>query len=163
MTKAKELKEGDQAPEFSLPASDGRKISLKDFRERSRVVLYFYPKDDTPGCTKEACGFRDAIGEFEGQDVVILGVSPDDEASHQEFIQKYNLPFVLLSDVDQKMSSAYGVYKQKTNYGKTYMGIERTTFVIDKTGKISKIYPKVKVDHHIDEVLEFLQETSSEG
>lgn len=159
MSKDKELMEGEPAPDFSLPASDGRKISLKDFKGKKRVVLYFYPKDDTPGCTKEACGFRDSIQEFDAQDAVILGVSLDDEASHIKFIQKYNLPFTLLSDNDIEVSKAYGVYKEKNMYGKTYWGIERTTFIIDKAGRIERIYPKVKVENHIDEVLESLKST----
>jgi len=160
MIKDKELKEGDPAPDLSLPASNGQNISLKDYKNKKRVVLYFYPKDDTPGCTKEACDFRDTIGEFAAQDAVILGVSLDDEASHKKFIQKYNLPFTLLSDADNRVCRAYGVYKQKSMYGKTYWGIERTTFVIDKNGCIAKIYPKVKVDNHIHEVLDFLKTTS---
>jgi peroxiredoxin Q/BCP len=145
------------APDFSLPSSGGRKVSLKDFKGKRRVVLYFYPKDDTPGCTKEACGFRDTIREFEAQDTVILGVSLDDEESHKKFIEKYNLPFTLLSDLDSEVSKVYGVYKLKNMYGKTYWGIERTTFIIDKSGRIAKVFPKVKVDHHIDEVLSFLK------
>ncbi len=157
MTQSKELKEGDPAPDFFLPASNGQKISLKDYRGKKSVVLYFYPKDDTPGCTKEACGFRDTIRQFEAQDTVILGVSLDDESSHKKFIQKYSLPFTLLSDVDHQMSTAYGVYKEKNMYGKTYWGIERTTFVIDKAGRIAKIFPKVKVDNHINEVLDFIK------
>jgi peroxiredoxin Q/BCP len=160
MAKDKELKEGDLAPDFSLSASNGQKISLKDYKGKKRVVLYFYPKDDTPGCTKEACDFRDTIGEFMAKDAVILGVSLDDETSHKKFIQKYSLPFTLLSDVDNKVSRTYGVYKQKNMYGKTYWGIERTTFVIDKDGLIAKIYPKVKVENHINEVLDFLKGTS---
>lgn len=156
MEKEKALKEGDVAPDFLLPSSEGRKISLKDFKGKKRVVLYFYPKDDTPGCTKEACGFRDTIRQFNALDTVILGVSLDDEESHKKFIEKYNLPFTLLSDVDSRVSKAYGVYKLKNMYGKTYWGIERTTFVIDKSGCIAKVFPKVKVDHHIDEVLNFL-------
>ena len=157
MSMDKELKEGDSAPDFSLPSSNGERISLKDYKGKKRVVLYFYPKDDTPGCTQEACDFRDTTSEFSAQDAVIVGVGLDDENSHRKFIQKYNLPFTLLSDVDQQMSKTYGVYKQKNMYGKTYWGIERTTFVIDKTGRIARIYPKVKVDHHIHEVLDFLK------
>ncbi|MCI0529917.1 MAG: thioredoxin-dependent thiol peroxidase [Nitrospira sp.] len=157
MMKEKELKEGEQAPDFSLPSSEGRNISLKDFKGKKSVVLYFYPKDDTPGCTKEACGFRDMIRQFEAKDSMILGVSLDDESSHKKFIQKYSLPFTLLSDVDHQMSTAYGVYKEKNMYGKTYWGIERTTFVIDKAGRIAKIFPKVKVDNHISEVLDFIK------
>jgi peroxiredoxin Q/BCP len=153
----KELNEGDFAPDFSLPSSNGGRISLKDYKGKKHVVLYFYPKDDTPGCTKEACDFRDTTSEFADQDAVILGVSLDDENSHRKFIQKYNLPFTLLSDLDQQVSNAYRVYKQKNMYGKTYWGIERTTFVIDKNGRIAKIYPKVKVDRHIHDILDFLK------
>ena len=160
MIQDKELKEGDPAPDFSLSSSEGRKISLKDFKGKKSVVLYFYPKDDTPGCTKEACGFRDRIQEFESRGTVILGVSLDDEASHKKFIQKYSLPFTLLSDVDYKVSTAYGVYKEKSMYGKTYWGIERTTFVIDKASRIAKIFPKVKVDNHIPEVLDLIKTTT---
>jgi thioredoxin-dependent peroxiredoxin len=160
MTKSKELKElkeGDRAPDFSLPDQSGKRVSLKDFKGKNRVVLYFYPKDDTPGCTKEACGFRDMIKDFAAQEAVVLGVSLDDEASHQKFITKYNLPFPLLSDTDHRVSSEYGVYKEKSMYGKTYWGIERTTFVIDQDGRIAKIFPKVKVDDHIPQVLEALR------
>jgi peroxiredoxin Q/BCP len=157
MTEDKELKEGKPAPEFSLSSSEGRKVSLKDFKGKKSVVLYFYPKDDTPGCTKEACSFRDMIRQFEAQDAVILGVSLDDESSHKKFILKYSLPFTLLSDVDHQLSTAYGVYKEKSMYGKTYWGIERTTFIINKAGRIAKIFPKVKVDHHIAEVLDFIK------
>lgn len=155
--KALVLKEGDPAPDFSLPSSEGGRIGLKDFKGRKHVVLYFYPKDDTPGCTREACGFRDAVGEFSVVNAVILGVSLDDEVSHKKFIDKYSLPFALLSDGDQRVSKAYGVYKEKSLYGKTYWGIERTTFVIDTDGRIAKIFPKVKVDTHVDEVLDFLR------
>ena len=154
------LKEGDAAPEFSLPSSEGREVRLGDFRGKSRVVLYFYPKDDTPGCTKEACGFRDMASDFESQEAVVLGMSLDDEDSHRKFIKKYALPFTLLSDRDAEVCKAYGVYKLKNMYGKSFWGIERTTFVIDKEGRIAKIYPRVKVDHHIQEVLECLKTTS---
>jgi len=156
MVEDKVLKEGEMAPDFSLPTSDGGKTSLKDFKGKKQVVLYFYPKDDTPGCTKEACGFRDTIGEYEAQDAVVLGVSSDDEASHKKFIQKYSLPFTLLSDVDGSVSKNYGVYKKKNMYGKSYWGIERTTFIIDKSGLIARIFPKVQVENHINEVLKFL-------
>lgn len=152
------LKEGDMAPEFSLPSSEGKQVSLKDFRGKKRVVLYFYPKDDTPGCTKEACGFRDSFAGFGAQGAEILGVSLDDEDSHRKFIQKYNLPFTLLSDEDAKVSKAYGVYKQKNMYGKSFWGIERTTFVIDRDGRLAKIFPKVKVDEHIPEVMAALKQ-----
>jgi len=123
------------------------------------VVLYFYPKDDTPGCTKEACSFRDERPKFDKKDAVILGVSFDDLESHKKFAGKYKLPFPLLSDADKKIAEAYGVYKEKSMYGRTYMGIERSTFVIDKDGKIAQVYRKVRVDGHSDEVLGALSET----
>jgi len=151
------LNAGDKAPDFSLYDQDKKKISLSDFIGRQEVVLYFYPKDDTPGCTKEACGFRDSITAFKNKDTVVLGVSNDDTASHQKFANKYELPFPLLSDVDKKVAEAYGVYKEKNMYGKKYMGIERTTYVIGKDGKIKKIFPKVKVDGHVEEVLQALE------
>jgi peroxiredoxin Q/BCP len=147
-----ELHVGDKAPEFSLPDQDGNKVSLKSFRGR-QVLLYFYPKDDTPGCTKEACGFRDSFERFKKAGVVVLGVSLDDRASHEKFIGKYGLPFSLLSDEDGRISNTYGVYKLKNMYGKKYWGIERTTFVIDQTGRIKAVFKKVKVDGHVDEVL----------
>ena len=152
-----ELQEGDSAPNFSLPAGDGRTIALKDFRGKQAVVLYFYPKDDTPGCTKEACSFRDERAKFDRLGAAVLGVSLDPVASHQKFSKKYDLNFPLLADEEMAVSKAYGVYKLKTNYGKTYWGIERSTFVIDKQGKIQKIFRKVKVDGHSDEVLEALK------
>jgi peroxiredoxin Q/BCP len=150
---AKELKVGDAAPDFHLPSTEGREIALKEFRGKKNVVLYFYPKDDTPGCTKEACSFRDERPKFDKKDAVILGVSFDDLESHKKFAGKYKLPFPLLSDADKKIAEAYGVYKEKSMYGRTYMGIERSTFVIDKDGKIAQVYRKVKVDGHSDEIL----------
>ncbi len=152
-----QLAEGRKAPAFNLPASTGGKLSLKDFRDHHHVVLYFYPKDMTSGCTKEACSFRDLRGEFEQADAVILGVSMDDLASHEKFVNKEGLNFPLLSDPDGKVCTAYGVYKEKSMYGRTYMGIERTTVVIDKRGVIRRVYPKVKVARHADEVLEFVK------
>ena len=151
------LKEGLKAPEFTLPSSEGKDISLKDYKGKSRVVLYFYPKDDTPGCTVEACGFRDNIKKIEGLDAVVLGVSPDNTDSHDKFIAKFKLPFMLLSDTDKKVCEAYGVWVEKSMYGKTYMGVARTTFVIGKDGKIAKIYEKVKPDVHAQEVLDLLK------
>lgn len=150
------LKEGDGAPEFNLLAHNGQKVQLQDFRGKKRVVLYFYPKDDTPGCTVEACGFRDKISAIEAKDAVILGVSPDGAASHNKFIEKFNLPFLLLSDEDKKTCKDYGVWIKKRLYGREYMGIDRTTFIIGKDGKIEKIYAKVKADGHNEEVLAFL-------
>jgi thioredoxin-dependent peroxiredoxin len=151
------LNPGEKAPDFSLYDQDKKKIGLRDFIGKQEVVLYFYPKDDTPGCTKEACGFRDSINAFKKKDAVVLGVSNDDQVSHQKFANKYELPFPLLSDVDKKVAEAYGVYKEKNMYGKKYMGIERTTFVIGKDGKVKKIFPKVKVDGHVEEVLQALE------
>ena len=154
-----ELNVGDKAPEFSLPSDSGTTVSLKSLRGK-QVVLYFYPKDDTPGCTKEACGFRDAMKPIKKANTVVLGVSNDDEASHQKFIKKYDLPFTLLSDVDTTVSKAYGVYKEKNMYGKVYWGIERSTFLIDQDGKIKAIFRKVKVDGHVEEVMEKLESES---
>lgn len=150
------IEEGMKAPEFTLPASGGKKVSLADFKGKSRVVLYFYPKDDTPGCTVEACGFRDKIKKIEGTGAVVLGVSPDDQASHDRFVEKFKLPFILLSDADKAVCRAYGVWVKKSMYGKEYMGVARTTFVIGKDGKIEKIYEKVKTEAHAEEVLGFL-------
>lgn len=149
---------GKPAPDFTLPSSSGESVSLKSFKNRKTVVLYFYSKDDTPGCTKEACGFRDLAAEFEKTGSVILGVSNDPVDSHARFREKFKLPFELLADEDASVSKAYGVYKQKNLYGKKYMGIERTTFIIDRTGRIAQIYPKVKVDGHVADVLAFLGE-----
>ena len=151
----KELKEGDIAPEFTLKSTDGRDISLKDFRGK-QVVLYFYPKDDTPGCTKEACDFRDNLARVKAKGGVVLGISNDSVDSHNRFREKFDLPFTLLSDEDKSISEAYGVYKKRSLYGKEFMGIERTTFIIDENGKIKKIFPKVKVEGHIEEILQVL-------
>ena len=146
------LTEKDPAPAFSLASTAGKNIGLKDLKG-NKIVLYFYPKDDTPGCTKEACNFRDGIADLEKAGAVVLGVSPDDVASHEKFQKKFNLPFALLADTDHAVADAYGVWKEKSMYGKKYMGIERTTFIIDGKGKIAKIFPKVKVDEHHAEVL----------
>ena len=148
---------GDKAPEINLTASNGKVISLKDYKDQKNVVLYFYPKDDTPGCTVQACGFRDAIKNVEKVDAVVLGVSPDGISSHQKFIQKFNLPFILLSDEDKKTCQGYGVWVEKSMYGRKYMGVARTTFIIDKTGKIAKIFEKVKPQGHEEEVLAALK------
>jgi peroxiredoxin Q/BCP len=147
---------GRTAPDFSLPSTTGENISLRQFKGKQTVILYFYPKDDTPGCTKEACEFRDFSAEFEKHHAVILGVSTDTLESHQQFKEKRKLPFPLLSDTDATVSKQYGVYKQKNLYGKKYLGIERTTFVIDRTGRVAQIYPKVKVEGHIQDLLEFV-------
>ena len=151
------LSVGDEAPNFSLHSTNGGIVSLSDYKGKTNVVLYFYPKDDTPGCTKEACFFRDMQAEFEQAGAVILGVSNDSVKSHNAFAAKYHLPFPLLADEDRSVVNAYGVLKEKSNYGKTYLGIERTTFVIDKNGVVREMWPKVKVEGHIDEVLGFVQ------
>ncbi len=147
---------GKPAPDFSLPSTSGESVSLKQYKGKKTVVLYFYPKDDTPGCTKEACGFRDLREQFEAAGAVILGVSNDPVDSHLKFREKHKLPFDLLADEDASVSKAYGVYKQKNLYGKKYLGIERTTFIIDRTGRIAQIYPKVKVEGHVQDVLGFI-------
>ncbi|HEX7078313.1 MAG TPA: thioredoxin-dependent thiol peroxidase [Candidatus Eisenbacteria bacterium] len=143
---------GMPAPEFSLPSTLGRRVTLSEFRGK-RVILYFYPKDDTPGCTQEACAFRDNLPRIEAKDAVVLGISLDDDLSHQRFAQKYNLPFPLLSDVDAAVSRQYGVYKEKNLYGRSFWGIERTTFVVDRDGKVENVFRRVKVEGHADEVL----------
>ena len=155
------MREGTKAPEFSLMASNGKKISLKDFRGKQRVVLYFYPKDDTPGCTVEACGFRDKIQQIEKKDAVVLGVSPDGVDSHNKFIEKFDLPFILLADEDKGVCKAYGVWVKKSMYGREYMGVARTTFIIGKDGAIEKIYEKVKPEGHNNEILEFLTDVGA--
>jgi peroxiredoxin Q/BCP len=137
---------GKPAPDFSLPSTSGESVTLKQFKGKKTVVLYFYPEDETPGCTKEACGFRDLTAQFEAAGAVILGVSANDMETHLRFRTKHKLPFELLVDADATISKQYGVWKQKNLYGKKFMGIERTTFVIDKTGRIAQIYPKVKVE-----------------
>jgi peroxiredoxin Q/BCP len=148
---------GKTAPDFSLPSTTGENISLKQFKGKKTVILYFYPKDETPGCTKEACELRDHAEDMDRENVVILGVSTDSLESHQKFREKHKLPFPLLSDEDAAVSKLYGVYKQKNLYGKKYLGIERTTFIIDRTGRIAQIYPKVKVDGHVQDLMEFVR------
>ena len=152
---ASDLKVGQKAPDFTVMDDKGEKLKLADLKGK-KVVLYFYPKDDTPGCTKEACAFRDGIDKIKKRGAVVLGVSADSVESHKKFKSKFDLNFPLLADSDKKMIEAYGVWKEKSMYGKKYMGIERTTFVIDENGKIAHIFPKVKVDQHYDEVLEAL-------
>ncbi len=150
------LTEGQPAPDFSLPTTEGSTVRLSDLRGK-KVVLYFYPKDDTPGCTKEACSFRDHLGALQQMGVVVLGVSPDSVQSHQKFAQKYGLNFPLLADEGAQVATAYGVWKEKKQYGRTYMGIERTTFLIDENGIVRKVFPKVKVDGHVEEVMEAIR------
>lgn len=146
------LKEGDKAPDFKAKDQNGNTVKLSTLKG-NRVVLYFYPKDDTPGCTKEACSFRDADDVYKKKGIKVLGVSIDDEKSHQKFISKYELPFDLIADTDKAIVEKYGVWGEKSMYGKKYMGTHRKTFLIDETGKIVKIFDKVKVGEHADEVL----------
>lgn len=146
------LNVGDKAPDLTAMNDRGERVSLKDFRGKT-VVLYFYPKDMTSGCTVEACDFRDNLARIKRKDAVVLGVSPDTEKSHGKFRDKYELTFPLLADPDKKIVTDYGVWKEKSMYGRKYMGVERTTFIIDAKGKIANIFPKVKVAGHVDEVL----------
>jgi peroxiredoxin Q/BCP len=143
---------GKKAPEFTLQGSSKDPVSLKDLKGKT-VVIYFYPKDDTPGCTKEACDFRDSLKKFTSKKAIVLGVSPDTLKAHDKFIDKFELPFELLSDPDHAVAEKYGVWVEKSMYGRKYMGIERSTFVIDPEGKLKAEFRKVKVDGHVDEVL----------
>ena len=150
------LEEGKKAPSFTLKNQNGEQVSLNNFKGKN-VVLYFYPKDNTSGCTAEACSFRDDFPKFEKTDAVILGVSPDSVESHKKFEQKYKLNFDLLSDEKKEVLEKYNVWQEKSMYGRKYMGVVRTTFIIDPEGKIKKIFPKVKVNGHNKEVLEALK------
>jgi len=154
------LNVGDPAPEFELPDAEGNPVKLQDLKGKW-VVLYFYPRDNTPGCTKEACGFRDAYSEYEGSDVVVLGVSTDDAKSHTKFATKHELPFPLLVDEGGAIASEYGSYGLKKFMGKEYMGISRSTFIIDPDGKLAKIYRKVKPEPHAQEVLQDIAELAN--
>jgi len=159
MAKSDGLKVGDRAPAFNLPATpDGKKLRLSSFKGEKNVVLYFYPRDNTPGCTTEACDFRDSLAHFDGEDTMILGVSTDSIASHEKFTDKYELPFPLLADEEHEVAEKYGVWVEKNMYGKKSMGMLRSTFLIDKQGKIAKIWRRVKVDGHVDAVKETLAE-----
>jgi peroxiredoxin Q/BCP len=149
---AKSLKEGDTAPEISLLTDSGDPFSLASMRGKN-IVLYFYPKADTPGCTKEACAFRDSSRKFSKANTVVVGLSPDTTAAQAKFRAKFDLPFTLLADPDHKVAELYGVWKEKSMYGRKYMGVERTTFLLDGKGVIKKIFPKVKVEGHPEEVL----------
>ena len=149
------VQEGKPAPEFELTSDSGESVKLSDLRGKP-VVLYFYPKDDTPGCTAQACGIRDAWGDFERAGAIVLGVSPDDEQSHVKFKSKYDLPFTLLADTDHKTADEYGVWGEKTYAGKKYMGVFRSTFVIDEEGNVVKEMRDVKPDTHADDVLAVL-------
>ncbi|AOS84039.1 peroxiredoxin [Chlorobaculum limnaeum] len=151
------LQEGQKAPEFTVKDQDGKEVSLGDYLGK-RVVLYFYPKDDTPGCTKEACAFRDNFPNFQQIDVVVLGVSVDGQKAHRKFVDKYELPFTILVDEEKKIVEAYGVWGLKKFMGKEYMGTNRVTYLIDEEGTIEKVWPKVKPETHAAEVLEWLQQ-----
>jgi peroxiredoxin Q/BCP len=148
---------GEPAPTFDLATFPKGRTKLSQFKGKKNVILYFYPRDDTPGCTKEACGFRDQFGKFQAADTAVLGISTDTVESHQKFIEKFSLPFPLLADEDHSVAEKYGVWVEKNMYGKKSMGIQRATFLIDKTGKIAGVWPKVKVDGHVDEVFAALK------
>ncbi len=150
-----ELNIGMEAPDFALPSDSGEIIRLSDFKGK-KIILYFYPKDDTPGCTKEACSFRDNLNTLQSQNIVVLGVSADSVESHKKFKEKYNLNFPLLSDEKLEVIKKYGVWKEKNLYGKKTMGIERSTFIIDENGKIIKIFRKVQVEGHVEEIKKVL-------
>ena len=147
------LKVGTPAPAFTASSDSGQNLSLKDFRGK-KVILYFYPKDNTPGCTKEACDFRDATDRLHDKGVTVLGVSPDSVVSHQKFKKKYSLPFPLIVDEDHRIAEAYGVWQEKSLYGRKFMGIVRSTFVIDEKGKVAEVHQKVKVNGHVESLLE---------
>lgn len=149
------LQIGTKAPDFTLLDKDGKSVSLSDFLGK-RVVLYFYPRDNTPGCTRQACAFAGAYKEFEERDIVVIGISRDSVASHQKFAEKYDLPFVLLSDPDRQAIESYGVWQEKKNYGKVSMGVVRATYLIDAEGNVEAVMPKVKPDTNAAEILEML-------
>jgi len=150
------LKEGELAPDFALPDAAGRTVRLSDFRGQT-VILYFYPRDETPGCTTEACGFRDDHAALTGHGAVIIGVSPDSPAAHARFARKHNLPFILLADTEHTAAGAYGVWKEKKRYGRTFWGVERTTFLIDRQGRIARIFRNVRPAGHSRQVLAVLE------
>ncbi len=157
------LEVGKKAPLFTLPAHSGQTIKLKDYfgSDGKNVVLYFYPRDNTPGCTTEACDFRDGLAQFEQADTVVLGISTDDVKSHQKFVEKFTLPFPLLADTDHAVAEKYGVWVEKSNYGKKFMGIQRSTFLINKQGKIAAIWSNVKVAGHVAKVAEALSQLNA--
>lgn len=152
---------GSTAPAFNLPAYPEGKIKLSQFKGEKNVVLYFYPRDNTPGCTTEACDFRDNIARIQSADTVVLGISTDDVKSHEKFATKFELPFPLLADEDHAICEKYGVWVEKNMYGKVSMGVQRATFLIDKQGKIARVWPKVKVDGHVAEVAEVAEAIAS--
>lgn len=149
------ISENEVAPDFTLDNEDGEPVSLSDFRGR-KVVLYFYPKDDTPGCTVQACELRDNVQSFDTRNAVVLGVSPDSPRAHRKFKDKYGLPFTLLADVDHEVATKYGVWKEKSMYGRKYWGNERTTFVIDEEGRVARVLPRVKPAEHVGQLLEII-------
>ncbi|MAM42150.1 MAG: thioredoxin-dependent thiol peroxidase [Thaumarchaeota archaeon] len=151
------LNEGDKAPSFNMPTNKGENVSLSKLKGQ-KIVLYFYPRDDTPGCTKEACGFRDDLSKYKRAGAVVIGVSRDSVESHEKFVKKFDLNFMLASDKEGDVCEKYDAWRMKNMYGKEYMGIGRSTFLIDTKGKINKIWPKVKVDGHVDEVLKAVKE-----
>ena len=153
----KALKAGDKAPTFSLKNTDGKTVKLSDFKGK-KLVLYFYPRDMTPGCTKEACGFRDDYAQLKKRGVEVVGVSADDQASHQKFTEKYSLPFPLLSDTDHSVMEKYGAWGEKNMYGKKMMGVLRSTFIIDEEGRVAHVFRKVKTDSHSQDVLKALDQ-----
>ncbi len=156
------LTAGTPAPDFALQDQNGQTVRLSDFRGRW-VVLYFYPKDMTPGCTQEACSFRDSYNDYQAHNIAVLGVSADDTESHRKFAQKYELPFPLLADTDHQVSEAYGAWRQKHLYGKSFWGVDRITYVIDPEGKVYHVYSKVKPASHGDEVLALIQQARGDG
>ena len=151
------IKEGEAAPDFEARDAEGNTVRLSDLRGQ-KVALYFYPKDDTPGCTKEACSLRDGHSELTRRGIKVIGVSTDDEKSHRKFAEKYSLPFTLLADTDHKVADAYGVYGEKKFMGRTYDGVHRKTFLIDEEGRVRKVFDKVNVEEHADEVLKAFSE-----
>lgn len=152
------LEAGVKAPDFTLEDANGNKVSLSDFKGK-RVVLYFYPKDNTPGCTRQACAFKNAYDGFKAKDIAVIGISKDSVKSHVNFAEKYELPFIILSDEELAAIKAYDVWQEKKNYGKTYMGVERTTYIIDKDGTIEKVYKRAKPDSNAAEILEYIEKT----
>lgn len=149
---------GKAAPKFKLPSSDGRDISLSDYEGSQTVVLYFYPRADTPGCTKEACGFRDALAQYDRARIAVLGISPDDQKAVEKFARKFHLNFPLLADADHAIANAYGVWQEKSMYGKKYFGVARTTFVIGPDGKVKHVFEKVKPEGHDQQVLQWIRD-----
>lgn len=152
------LEKGVKAPDFTLEDANGNKVSLSDFKGK-RVVLYFYPKDNTPGCTRQACAFKNAYDGFKANDIAVIGISKDNVKSHVNFAEKYELPFIILSDEELTAIKAYDVWQEKKNYGKTYMGVERATYIIDKDGIIEKVYNRAKPDTNAAEILEYIEKT----